>query len=207
MTEPREEEEVDEEAELAAFAEAAIRAPKGGAYERMLAQHLITATVSDPVNAIIHVCRAALSLPREAMEELGIDREEVETVLTVALNFRLSKPTGSPERHPILWSFAKLGEEGFRRYVEPWLTAPLGILLPEDEDEEALRSLPRWRRFYEACRRLSPTGYSALAAAFASWAYPFIQELSRKLASQIPSSTYMEVLALARGLRKEAEEA
>ena len=205
MTEPREEEEVDEEAELATLAEAILRGPRGSAYERLLSEHLILSTTGDPISAIVHVCRGVLALSPEKLKELQIDRERVERILTVALNFKLSQPTGS--RRPILWSFARLGEEGFRRYVEPWLTAPLGILLPEDEDEEALRSLPRWRRFYEACRRLSPTGYSALAAAFASWAYPFIQELSRKLASQIPSSTYMEVLALARGLRKEAEEA
>jgi hypothetical protein len=115
--------EQTEEVELAKFGEKVLRSPKYGAYERLVCQHLVLAVSSDPVNSICHSCRATLSLPKETMEKLKIDRDKVVDILTVALNFKtaLELPRGEQneenEDYDLIWSFAEQGQAGYEGHA------------------------------------------------------------------------------------------
>jgi len=203
-----EEDEVAEEIELAQFGERALREPKGGAFERLLCQHLVLAVTSDPLNSIIHTCRAALSLPKKATDQLGIDTEKTKRILTVALNFQQAER--NEEKYSLIWSFSKQGKKGFEKYIKPWLTTALNFALPYEfaKDSEALeefKSAEISQQFYIASKFLTPTGFRTLLSAFVSWAYPFVEELAHKVSTQVSPTTYSEILSMFTKFKGEEE--
>jgi len=209
------EEENVEEMELAEFASRALRAPKGGAFDRLLALHLVMSVTGEPLHSIIHACRAALALPADRAERLGIDKAKVQDVLTVAMNLhnaRLVKE-GKMEYYSIRWSFERSGKDGFKRYVEAWLHSCVPAFYePREwsfrkEKREEYESLPDYAKFYYACKRLTPDSYQGLVSAFCSFAFPFIEELNQKVSTQISPITYQEVLrSFSTSAKKEGEE-
>jgi len=180
----------------------ALREPKGGAFERLLAQHLILAVSADSINSIIHICRAALALDGKVAEQLEIDKEKVKDVLTVALNFeQAQKAPDENGFYSIIWSFSKDGQKGFDRYIKPWLTTAVEFNLPHEflaypERHEQFKTANFHKKFYESCKNLTASGFRALLNAFVSWASPFVEELSRKVATQINPTTYAEILSM-----------
>ena len=189
----------EESVELASFGQLALREPKGGAYERLLAQHLILAVSSDPIRAIIHICRATLSLDSKVAEQLKIDKEMVKDILTVALNFEQAPNNNGT--YSILWSFSKDGKKGFDRYIKPWLTTAIEFSLPHEflaypQKYEEFKRTKFYEKFYESCKNLTISGFRALLNAFVAWASPLTEELSRKVATQVNPTTYSEILSM-----------
>jgi len=198
------EEERIEETNLAEFGERIIRAPRGGAFERMLCQHLVLSVTGSPLGSIIHSCRAALSLPNDVAKRLEINKRKASTILTVALNFaeaKMDKTHQGSDRYRIFWSFAKYKEKGYENYIKPWLTSPVRFFVDNRimEDPLALMELdekPLWERIYYACQNLEPSGYRAMLTAFTAWAFPLVEDLNQKVATQVSPTTYNEILSM-----------
>jgi len=195
------EEEETEEVELAEFAARTLRAPKGGAFDRLLALHLVMSVTGEPLHSIIHSCRAALSLPEERIKRLGISRGRVQEILTIAMNLTHAKleKERDVEYYSIRWSFEKEGEEAFKRYIEPWLSFVPAFYEPREwsfypEKREEFEALQLYKKFYFACKRLTPDSFRGLVSAFCAYAFPFVEELNQKVSTQISPITYQEVL-------------
>lgn len=195
--------EETEEAELARFGEKAIRAPRGGAFERLLCQHLVLSVSTDPINSLIHSCRAALSLPEPTAKQLEIDKQKVSDILTVALNFQQAKmeKDGATEYYSIHWSFESLGEEGFNRYIKPWFTTVTEWWVPHawafnPELRKEYYAKPFYERFYISSSKFVPSTFRGLLSAFVAWAYPHCEELNNKVSTQVSPTTYAEILGM-----------
>ena len=202
----------EEEHMLAEFGSRALRAPKAGCFDRLLALHLVMSVTGDPLNAIIHSCRAALALPEKAIKSLEIDKQKVQDILTVAMalmHARLEKE-GDCEYYSIRWSFERQGAEGFKRYIQPWLNNSIPAFYePREwslypERRENFESLPDYAKFYFACKRLTPDSYQGLVSAFCAYAFPFVEQLNQKVSTQISPVTYQEILKTFQGKAKES---
>jgi len=111
--------EQDEQSDFDRFAEQALRGPRKGVYEHVIAGLLVKANVSnDCLMKIRTLCEAAISVKNK--EKLNMDVVEVAfTVSSVFLKVELIQ--NKPEQYwvSIPWSF-KLTEENWRKYIVPW---------------------------------------------------------------------------------------
>lgn len=207
----------EEEEMLAEFGSKALRAPKAGCFDRLLALHLVMSVTGDPLNAIIHSCRAALALPDKAINTLEIDKQKVKEILTVAMclvHARLEKE-GGYEYYSIRWTFERQGAEGFKRYIQPWLQDSIPAFYEPREWSlypEKREDFETWSddaKFYFACKRLTPDSYQGLVSAFCAFAFPFVEQLNQKVSTQISPVTYQEILktfqSKAKASREESE--
>jgi len=107
------------ESDFDRFAEQALRGPRKGVYEHVIAGLLIKAnSCSDPLRKVRTLCEAAISVKDK--EKLNMDTVEVAfTVSSVFLKVELIQ--NKPEQYwvSIPWSF-KLTEENWRKYIAPW---------------------------------------------------------------------------------------
>jgi len=201
-----------EEEQLASFGEKVIRSPRGGAFERLIAQHLVLSVSSDPIDSILHSCRAALALQNDIAKKLDIDKTQVTNILTVALNFKHAQPSKSenPEAYSIIWSFSKEGEDGFDKYIKPWYSLQFAYYLTHEETAVHPEKFKEWEKkaseieeFYHGCLNLPAHTFEALLSAFTSWAYPKTEELNQKVSTQISPTTYTEILGLFNKFQRE----
>jgi hypothetical protein len=197
----------NEESNIAEFGQKVIRSPKGGAFERLICQHLVLSVSSDPLESISHSCRAALALTREVAEKLCIDKEKVSDILTVCMNLRTAKAEkveeGAPEEYRIIWSFSEQDKEGFKRYIEPWLHSGIVFSLPHwadnypEEWKKKKEKMKHYEMVYFACAEgLTPSAFQAMLSGFVSWAYPQTEELNQKVSTQVSPTTYSEILSM-----------
>jgi len=205
-------EAISEEVKLAKFGEKVIRSPKGGAFERLIAQHLVLSVSSDPIDSILHSCRSALALPNDTAKKLSIDKTQVANILTVALNFKHAQARNDSEveMYSVIWSFSKEGKEGFDRYIKPWFNSQFAFYLTHEETSiypEKFREWEKkasyWELFYHGCLNLPVHTFQALLSAFTSWAYPQAEELNQKVSTQISPTTYTEILGLFNKFQRE----
>jgi len=206
MSEDENHKEIEsEESKLAKFGERVIRSPRGGAFERLIAQHLVLSVTSDPIDSILHSCRSALALPNDTAKKLSIDKTQVANILTVALNFKHAQARNDSEveMYSVIWSFSKEGKEGFDRYIKPWFNSQFAFYLTHEETSvypEKFREWEKkasyWELFYHGCLNLPSHTFQALLSAFTSWAYPQTEELNQKVATQVSPTTYTEILGL-----------
>ena len=103
--------------EFEGFVGTALRGPKMGIYQNLLAGLLIHAsTVSDPLKKIQNICEAAYLCKKKK----GIDMGFVEVASTTCvslLNTEISQKSG--EAVEIAWAFNQT-EENWEKYVKPW---------------------------------------------------------------------------------------
>ena len=204
-------EAISEEVKLAKFGEKVIRSPKGGAFERLIAQHLVLSVSSDPIDSILHSCRSALALEDSVAKKLNIDKDKVNMILTVALNFKHAQVSNiETEIYSIIWSFSKQGKEGFDKYIKPWYSLQFAYYLTHEETSVHPEEFKNWENkasdwqiFYHGCLNLPVHTYQALLSAFTSWAYPQTEELNQKVATQVSPTTYTEILGLFNKFQKE----
>jgi hypothetical protein len=113
--------EQDEQSDFDRFAEQALRGPRKGVYEHVVAGLLIKAnSCSDPLKKVRTLCEAAISVKDK--DKLNMDTVEVAfTVSSIFLEVELE-----PEQVCVMipWSFP-LTLENWRKYIVPWHTIDL----------------------------------------------------------------------------------
>lgn len=109
-----------EEEEFATFVTKAVRGPKKGVFEQLLAQHLAASVTAAPSRKIQLVCEACLLLDLEQREELEISLDEVKTIYAVALSFRSAITFEKQHKVQVAWNFPQT-KENYDQYVKPWL--------------------------------------------------------------------------------------
>lgn len=201
VTEEKEDLEV---VDLAKFGSRILRGPKGGVFERILAQHLIESINAQPLHAILHVTRAAMMLPKKDLEELKIDPKLVKVISFVVLKV-IDRPMiqeeGSQEFR-IDWSINN-GED-YKKYINPWIRRTAYSHYPQFKDgtcSEFAETYKKARKntieyFLLSSHYLTETGYATLCSDFITWALPHIQRITEKLSQLIQPGTYAEILKL-----------
>lgn len=112
------------------FASAALRGPRKGTKQTLIAHHLVAATFAiDQSKVFYHVCSAAMHVRPEEIKKL--DLELMKNIFTVNQAVTKAKLTKAPleyfygsgwtyrEVYSILWSFEKT-KENFDKYIAPW---------------------------------------------------------------------------------------
>ena len=112
-----------ENEEFTEFAQTALREPRKGVYEEMLALHLVNGTLNTkPATIISHIAAAVMMVQKKDVEQLDLDLELLKTIY--AVNSALSHPyehkfdkANSMTR--IYWGFES-SKENFQKYIKPW---------------------------------------------------------------------------------------
>jgi len=202
--EVKEEKEDLEVVDLAKFGSRILRGPKGGVYERILAQHLIESINAEPLHAILHVARAAMMLPKEHLNELEIDPGLVKVISFVVLKL-INRPVildeGS-EEFRIDWSINN--DEEYAEYIKPWVKKTCYSHYPQYKDGTYSEYSDTYKKARENTRdyflfssyHLTEMGYASLCSDFITWALPHIQRITEKLSQLIQPGTYAEILKL-----------
>lgn len=105
------------EKEFEGFVSTAMRGPRRGIYEKLLAGKLIQAsTVGDPLKKIQNICEAAFLCKKKDKLDLNL----VETASLVSASFMNTEITQKLDVMVIVaWAFDKT-EENWKRFIKPW---------------------------------------------------------------------------------------
>jgi len=178
-----------------------IRGPERSVKAMLLAEHLILSVTSTPLKSILHIAQAASMLPNDETEKLGIDPEEVNILLSVALTIsdrpNMERDTMAKPQYQI--NFYSLD---FNKYLRPWVRKGIYPFYPPFKTdildyqryEEAKKDPVEFFRFF--CTRLSEMGYSSLISDFCKWGLPRAHRLAEKISTLVDQRTYTDVMRM-----------
>lgn len=176
-----------------------LQRPSFSAFERLICSHLIEASRDDPLQTVIHVCRAALAVAEDAAEQLGIDRNEALSLYTVAQRLATATKSekGGMEYYSVLFHTLE-----WKKDIEPWKKPPYYSFYPFNpalKEESAQFKDEKQEFFNVTAKALSPRGYAHMISDFLVYAIPIVEAMTRKLAALISPETYGEMLRLYHG--------
>jgi len=187
---------VDEGEELGPLVSKFMQKDSFNAFERIICSHLIEAISGDQLDNVIHICRAALCLDAERMENLELDFEEIKGIYTVAQRIS-SATTRTFEKTGQQMISVIFGTLDWEKHIVPWAlwehynsyapTLPKVFNLEDHSPSEI---------FFSTSRRLSPAGYEHLKSDFLLYVIDKTQEYTRKLSALVSPATYQEVLSI-----------
>ena len=114
------EKEVENE-EFTEFAQTALREPRKGVFEEMLALHLVNSTINTkPSQIISHVAAAAMMVQQKDVE--GLDLELLKTIYAVnnALNNPYEHKFDKANSMTRIYFGFENSKENFEKYIKPW---------------------------------------------------------------------------------------
>jgi len=195
------EEKTEKESEFETFASQALRLHRKGAYENLLAQHLIMSVASDPFTKVRLICEACYMVNPE---KTGLDMDQTETLYAVCLSFLNTNPKVDPLS--LAWGFP-LTPENYQRYIKPWRkTTSLAFAtrgLHESEEKKQrlnkVTSEVETFRLYTCDLNLYPTSFQVLKSEFLRWAIPLTMQLFEKLSRLVQPDLYKEMLGILKG--------
>jgi len=136
-----------------------------GILDQLLCNHLLYGVVSQPLDAVIHICRAALSTPDDAFEDPAETRRLATGLLVTALRMRSPTvipggPDGSQRTYSVTLKTAEMES------IEPWFGEYQTYVNPLErrEFEEQYEELHPEDRVDFITTHLSQAGYNASAA-------------------------------------------
>ena len=187
---------------FAEFVAKTIRGPRFGAFEQLVAQHLVIAVAGDPLRKIRLVCEAAYMCNPEKLN-IDLDRLEVTYKVAISLMNAVAHPDFPVPVYTIPWAF-KPTAENFKRYIEPWLTGRFSYSYQGPEDErrktvKAIQEMEKHEAFFTITMKghytkLPPDSYWLLVNQFIGWAIPFVQQVFEKVSRTVSPTVYSEVL-------------
>jgi len=189
---------------FAEFVAKTIRGPKFGAFEQLVAQHLVAAVASDPLRKIRLVCEAAYMCNPEKLN-IDLDRLEVTyKVATSLINVVASEGIGVIIC-AVPWAFPP-SAESFRRFIKPWWSSEFlsytvdGTSSEVERVEKELNAMAEDQRFFNITMggkaALTVLGYRSLVSQFVGWAMPFVQQVFEKVSRTVSPTVYNEVLRM-----------
>ena len=177
--------------------------PAFNAFERLICSHLIEASKGEkPLETVIHITRASLSLTDDTAKQLGIDKTQAKSLFTIAQ--RMSTATkitnrDGDEKYVIHLYSVKMDKD-----IKPWKKMEAYGYTYTEQEKKQIEEMQKDKEaiFYEALRRLTPAGYQNMVSDFLFYSIPLVEAMSRKLATLVSPETYTEMLALYYGEKK-----
>ncbi len=193
--------DVTEDEKLGTAIQRFVQTQSFNAFERMIASYIVQAITGDPLQGIIFVCRAALTLDEERCQLLSIDFQEVVDLYTIAERLNTATLWGGDDKKYNV----NFKEWEYKQLVAPWIGKVKWY--PFDyswsEEEEILKWMDdatKRTAFYHCCRRLTEGGYKHMVSDFLLYAMPKSQGITRKLSELVSPSTFHEIFATVRGV-------
>lgn len=178
-----------------------LQKPAFNAYERLLCSHLIEAVTAEPLKAVMHVTRAALSVSRDAADHLEIDQEKAKSLFTIAQ--RLVMTPQATDDNTLIGYSVHTETLDWEIDLLPWVRmTSYETLLNDDEVnewEDIKEDGDKVQLFHYATAHLSPEGYRHLVADFLFYAMNITEDMTRKMAETINAETYTALLKMYRG--------
>lgn len=225
-----------EKEERPSFISEAVRRPRTGVYQQLLAQKLKVNRVSDPLQRITLLCEAAyMSRNKDALDMKIID--------IAAAACRSFLNTDDSKKEPwvnIAWVFPPT-EENYVKYIKPWLTVSYHYyptrtiyayvhygenLRYQDMERPASRyekitkffdeikkriykeinEKPDYERFFIVTTAISKTTLQAFKGEFTNWMLPKLLEQQSIIVDEIDPQVYLKTLSLIAEKMMEKEE-
>ena len=191
----------EKEGELNEYTSSVLRGPETSVKSMIISQHLILSTTSDPLGAVLHICRAAATVAAADLKVLEIDPEEVKILLTLANLF--NNPADFTFQHDtpaFNISITSLLPQ-WDGYFKPWIKQRCysAWFEPGKEGQELQHKLIEGtiqEHASYAFRNLSPAGYKAVVTDFVAWALPKVQRIAEKVSSLVDQQVYADTLKL-----------
>jgi hypothetical protein len=186
-----------EESRFEEFVTQALRLHRRGSFENLLAQHLIVAVNSPPVQKIRLVCEAAFMVPKD---KLNVDMHEVETIYVACLSL-----LHTPEKTDFIsvaWAFPQT-EENYARFIKPWHHRHVPIFYTyscgseRDEKRETLKKAQsEAEEFFLITSNLGIhlASLQVLKSEFVAWAVPRIMQVFEVVSRLVDPDLYKQVL-------------
>lgn len=190
-----------EESELNRIAGAALRFNKRGAFEQMVANHLVLSVNADHLHKITLIIEACYMSDTKKLE---IDRNNIDKLYAVALSF-----LGTNYKTDFIsmaWNFEE-NKQNFNHYIKEWFK-PIPLTFSFLNDLERTRKQTRidetkeeWQKFFLVTKRLNLTqsSFNMLKGSFLKWALPQVMEIFEKLSRTVDPTTYQEILTAFKG--------
>lgn len=183
--------------------------PKFDAFERLICSHLIEASKNEPLLTVIHICRASLALTDDARKTLGIDKDKMHSLYTVAQRLAavsIQKDSGAQDTYSV-----NLNKSDFDTSLTPWIDSENGYEVhawtgsPFWNERQKLKSAGNGERlFYLTCHHLTPASYQKLVSDFLEYSIPQIEDATRRLTTLVSPETYTELIKLYHGEKVES---
>jgi len=156
----------------------------------------VTAT---PLNAVIHVTRAALSVSKGHSEALEIDQDKAKSLFTIAQRLiMIPQDNGDETEYSI-----HMDTLDWEIDLMPWIKlSSYETLLTDSQLEEwddIKEGGDNTQLFYHSTAHLSPEGYRHLVADFLFYAIQITEDMTRKMAETINAETYTQLLRMYQG--------
>ncbi|MBS7635343.1 hypothetical protein KEJ34_07685 [Candidatus Bathyarchaeota archaeon] len=190
-----------EEREFEEFSARALRLRRKGAFENMLAQHLVLSVGAEPLRKVRLICEAAFMVPEG---KLQIDKQQLEAVYKVVLSFLNSNMT-KEGTISIAWGFP-LTEESYEKYVAPWQKSNVPLIISGDYKRAEVKSREEKFLYETYSLDLYPASFYFLKAEFLSWAIPIVMRVYEQLSRLVDPDLYREMLQAVRGMGAEEGE-
>ena len=205
------------------FVSQALRGPKQGAFENLLAQYCSLAVASNSLKKINLICNAAMVISDEQREQIKVDLEEVKALYNVCIGFQSALIYEQLDLVRIPWHFHIKAK--FEKWIDPWYNGGIWFQRYKWEElkypDRIKTDMPNWMYklqlkknkgeiseeeankkyrsdyFYTITRtRLTLHGYKDLRNQFLKYAMPKVSMLQGKIARLITPALYNEILKL-----------
>ena len=228
------EKEKPEQEGLGKFASSALRGPRRGIYQNLLADLLYQAVkTSDPLTKIVKICEAA----KMSTQKEQLDAELIDVCFTVSLGF-INTDIKTKQYVRIIWGFPKT-EENFNKYILPWHKMDLRYYPTETfysndkypkryvdtgasinyrnkylEEQEAitkkvgeeLSNLPKHQGIFEASSALYHSSFLAMRNEFCRWALMQLLPIQAIISEEIDPNIWAETREQNRQVEREGEQ-
>jgi hypothetical protein len=186
--------ELDNQNELERFTSNVLRGPETSVKSMLISQHLVFSTTSKPLEAIIHICRAAAMLNEKTLKDLEINPEIIDVILSVALKLHDVKPIRNMDQEKYNISFYNLPEE----YMHWSMKKSYSYFMDHNKKEihDRIREKGGIEYFFYICTNLSEAGYRALVTDFIREYLPACQRIAEKVSQLIDQEIYHDTLQL-----------
>jgi len=169
--------------------------PSGpGILDQLLCNHLLYGVVSQPLDAVIHICRAALTAPAEAFTDPEETRRMATELLATALRLRHPTiipggPDGSQKTYEVTLKTVDM------ETITPWFGEYKTYVNPLErlEFEKQHSGMAEEDRVDFITTHLTQAGYYAMVADFMGYAFPIVQGMATEISKIINPEVFMDV--------------
>lgn len=188
--------------EEAAEARNFYQKPAFDSFERLIANHLFAAANGEPLEGVLHITRACMTLDAETAARLKVNQPLAEHLYTISQRLLTAAAEEEDSRKTYTLHFKTLNWD---QYLKPWVKLPAYGYSFSDEEaryfEELKESGDNREYFMQTAKQLTPAGYANLCSDFLLYSVPLIQDMTRKLSTLVSGETFMTLVTLYRGER------
>ncbi len=190
-------EDIAEDERLGTAVQRFVQRGEFNAFERLICSYMVQAITGDPLEGLIFIWRAAMTLDESRCQLLGIDFQEMVDLYTVSQRLASANRTVLLDEIEYNVNFGSLD---FGKQVAPWAKAKWYSFgynpYYHDKVMENMKERSQKAAFLYACNKLTESGYKSMVSDFLMYAISKSQECTRKLSEIVSPATYDDIFKI-----------